>query len=55
MYSRSMRLSIVKPDGTRRSFDVNPGLYTIGSDEGNTIVLPHPDIQWRHAVAHIAP
>ncbi|MCX6996537.1 MAG: ATPase, T2SS/T4P/T4SS family [Kiritimatiellaeota bacterium] len=45
-----IRLSIVKPDGTTRAFDIELGVYTVGSDDNNRIVLPHGEIAWRQAI-----
>ncbi len=46
----NIRLNIVKPDGATRVFEIEPGVYTVGSDDSNRIVLPHGEIAWRQAI-----
>ncbi|OQW95355.1 MAG: hypothetical protein BWK77_07620 [Verrucomicrobia bacterium A1] len=43
-------LHIARPGKTERVFPVEPGVYPIGSDAENLIVLPDPSVNWRHAV-----
>ena len=43
-------LTISRPDRPDRDFDIETGVYTIGADEANKIVLPGEDISWRHAI-----
>jgi len=46
----TIRLNIVKPDGATRVFEIDPGVYTVGSDDSNRIVLPQGGIAWRQAI-----
>ncbi|MBL7115503.1 MAG: Flp pilus assembly complex ATPase component TadA [Kiritimatiellae bacterium] len=48
-----MQLEIRQPDKDPRSFDVEQGIYTIGSDDDCRLCLPHPDVDSRHAVLTI--
>ena len=48
-----MKLEIRQPDKDPRSFDVEQGIYTIGSDEDCRLCLPHSDVDSRHAVLTI--
>ena len=50
MPATNIRLNIVKPDGATRMFEIEPGVYTVGSDDSNRIVLPHGEIAWRQAI-----
>jgi len=43
-------LEIRKPDEQPKTFEIKPGVYTIGTDEDCRIHLRHPDIDPRHAV-----
>ena len=48
--SNSIRLLIHRPDGHTASYEIPPGVYTIGRDEDCRIRLPHRDVAQRHAV-----
>ena len=50
MQLNSVRLVITKPDGRQHPFVLEPGVYTVGSDEKNSIVLANPDVAWRQAI-----
>jgi pilus assembly protein CpaF len=50
MQLQSVRLVITKPDGKQHAFNLEPGVYTVGSDEKNSIVLANPDVAWRQAI-----
>jgi pilus assembly protein CpaF len=50
MQLQSVRLIITKPDGKQHPFNLEPGVYTVGSDEKNSIVLAHPTVAWRQAI-----
>jgi pilus assembly protein CpaF len=43
-------LCIRRPDKPENRFEIDPGIYTIGTDEANKIVLPGKEISWRHAI-----
>ncbi len=43
-------LQIVRPGKPERTFPLEAGVYSIGSDQENLIVLPDPAVNWRHAV-----
>ena len=43
-------LCIRRPDKPENRFEIEPGIYTIGTDEANKIVLPGREISWRHAI-----
>jgi len=43
-------LQISRPGKPVRQFPVEPGVYPVGSDAENLIVLPDPSINWRHAI-----
>ena len=47
------QLQISRPGRPERSFPVEAGVYSIGSDQENLIVLPDPTVNWRHAVLTI--
>src|SRR6056297_3482422 len=49
------QMEIGYPDKPLRSFDVTTGVYTIGSDDNNKIVLPGGGVSWRHAVLTLMP
>ena len=46
-------LQIARPGKAERSFRVEPGVYPIGSDAENLVVLPDPAVNWRHAVLSV--
>ncbi|MCX7005907.1 MAG: ATPase, T2SS/T4P/T4SS family [Kiritimatiellaeota bacterium] len=50
MQLQSVRLVITKPDGKQHAFNLEPGVYTVGSDEKNSIVLANPGVAWRQAI-----
>ena len=50
MQLNSVRLIITKPDGRQHPFNLEPGVYTVGSDSKNSIVLANPDVAWRQAI-----
>jgi pilus assembly protein CpaF len=43
-------LEIRRPDKPPHLFPLSPGVYPIGSDAENGIILPDPSVGWRHAV-----
>ncbi|HMP76968.1 MAG TPA: ATPase, T2SS/T4P/T4SS family [Kiritimatiellia bacterium] len=45
-----IQIALQRPGRPEHHFDVRPGVYTIGSEEGNTLLLPDPAVAWRHAV-----
>ncbi len=51
--SEVVQMEIRRPDKAPLTRDVAPGIYRIGSDEDNSIVLPGHDIAGRHAVLSI--
>ncbi len=48
--SERFQMEVRYPGKPMRSFDIELGVYTVGSDAGNKIVLPGDNISWRHAV-----
>ncbi len=46
-------LHIRRPEKPPRSFPLAPGVYPIGSDTGNSVILPDSSVAWRHAVLSI--
>lgn len=44
------QLQIARPGKPERTFPLETGVYSIGSDQENLIVLPDPTVNWRHAV-----
>lgn len=46
-------LQIVRPGKPERTFPLEPGVYSVGSDRENLIVLPDSSVSWRHAVLTI--
>ncbi|MBM4155743.1 MAG: FHA domain-containing protein [Lentisphaerae bacterium] len=46
-------LQIARPGKAERSFRVEPGVYPIGSDAENLVVLPDSAVNWRHAVLSV--
>ena len=50
-----IKLEVRRPDRDARRFDVEPGVYTVGSDEDCAINLPHPDVEGRHAILTVRP
>ena len=48
--SSSTRLEIAKDGVVARVREIDPGIYSIGSEDDNTIVLPGPEISGRHAI-----
>mgnify|MGYP000021927610 CR=1 FL=1 len=46
-------LEIRRPDKPPRIFPLAPGVYPVGSDAENGIILPDPSVSWRHAVLSI--
>ena len=50
MATDTISLLIRRPDGEELRYDLDPGVYTIGSDNSNRIALPGSGIAWRHAI-----
>jgi len=50
-----LQLAIRRPGRNEHVFDLEPGVYAIGSDPDNRIVLPDPSVAWRHAVLSCGP
>lgn len=48
-----VRLEIHRPNRDASIFDLDPGIYTIGSDSDCSICLPDPAIEFRHAILTI--
>ena len=48
-------LEIVKADGSREVRELTPGLYSIGSEPENRIVLTGPRVAGRHAIMSLRP
>ena len=51
--SETVQLLIQRPDGETRTYEIKPGIYTIGSDEDCRLHLPHADVEARHAILTI--
>ena len=45
-----MYLEIRKPDGSIETRELKPGIYSIGSDRDNPIVLAGSGVAGRHAI-----
>ena len=45
-----LQLTITRPGGEPALFDIEPGVYTIGSDDDCKISLNRPEIEGRHAI-----
>jgi len=43
-------IEVESPRHPLQSFEVDSGVYTVGADDGNKIVLPGERVAWRHAV-----
>lgn len=43
-------IEVESPRHPLQSFEVDSGVYTVGADDGNKIVLPGEGVAWRHAV-----
>lgn len=43
-------IEVESPRHPLQSFEVGSGVYTVGADDGNKIVLPGEGVAWRHAV-----
>lgn len=48
--NEQFQMEVRYPGKPMRSFEIKLGVYTVGSDDGNKIVLPGHNISWRHAV-----
>ena len=55
MWSDPVTLVIRHPDGEESRYDLDPGIYPIGSDSSNRIELAGTDISWRHAILAFTP
>ncbi len=53
--SEPLQIEIRFPDHPSKRFPVGYGVYTIGSEEGNKIILPGEGVSWRHAVLTLMP
>ncbi len=51
----SLKLVIQSAAGKTQSFDLPHGVFTVGQDKGNKIVLQDPTISWKHAVLSVQP
>jgi len=47
---KTAKLEIRRPDHDPSGFEIEPGIYTIGSDPDCTIRLNRPDVEGRHAI-----
>ena len=45
-----IQLTLRRPDKPERRYDLAYGVYPVGTDDGNRIVLPGEGIAWRHAI-----
>lgn len=54
MADAPFQLTIHIPGKNGRSFPLEPGTYTMGSDRGNQIILPGEEISWRHALLNLS-
>lgn len=45
-----LKLEIHRPDKEPSVFDIEPGVYTVGSDGDCKIALPHTEVDGRHAI-----
>ena len=45
-----IHLTLRRPDKPERRYDLAYGVYPVGTDAGNRIVLPGEGIAWRHAI-----
>jgi pilus assembly protein CpaF len=50
MSSSTVKLEIHRPDKEPSSFDIESGIYTVGSDSDCKIALPHSEVDGRHAI-----
>ncbi len=48
-----MYLEIQKSDGTKKLLELSPGLYSVGSDEENKIVLTETGVSGRHVIVSL--
>ncbi len=48
-------IEIMRPDGQTHRQPITDGVYAIGAENGNKIVLPDPSVSRRHAVLFIRP
>ena len=53
--SEPVLLTVRRPGAGDRVFRLDPGVYSVGSDEDCDIRLPGPAVQWRHAVLTLRP
>jgi len=49
----ALQLLVRYPEGQPRTFEVDPGVYSIGSDDDCKLCLSHPDVEGRHAILTI--
>ena len=45
-----IQLILRRPDKPERKYDLAYGVYPVGTDDGNRVVLPGEGIAWRHAI-----
>jgi len=50
---QTMQLEVRRPDREPSIFAIEPGIYTVGSDDDCKIRIAHPDIDGRHAIMTI--
>ena len=55
MWSDPVTLVIRHPDGEESRYDLDPGIYPIGSDTSNRIEISGSEIAWRHAILAFTP
>jgi pilus assembly protein CpaF len=53
--TQELSLSIRKPDGSAKSYALQQGIYTVGSDEDCSIHLPGSGVSDRHAILTVNP
>ncbi len=46
-------LHVSRPHKPDHVFEIEPGVYPIGSDNDNRIILPDPSVAWRHAILSV--
>ncbi|MBM4148722.1 MAG: FHA domain-containing protein [Lentisphaerae bacterium] len=51
----TIHLEIRRPDRDPKTFEIEPGVYTVGSDPECRIRLPHEEVDSRHAILTIQP
>ncbi len=55
MNAEGVRLIVTRPVGPKEKYHLKAGVFTIGADKDNDIILDAPPVRWRHVILSVQP